>query len=187
MKIVDLKQDDKEFVEQAAQILVSAFAKHFPDAWPTLEDAYEELEECLESDKVVRIALDESNKMLGWIGGRPVYDGNVWELHPLAVAPNAQRQGIGRALVADLEEIVRAKGAMTVYLGGDDESNQTTLGGIDVYPNLLEKIAQIKNLNDHQYTFYEKCGYQIVGILPDANGFGKPDIFMAKRVGSLPK
>jgi len=25
-------------------------------------------------------------------------------------------------------------------------------------------------------------GFVIVGVLPDANGFGKPDIFMAKRV-----
>lgn len=187
MKIVDLKPEDKGEIEQAAQILIAAFAKHYPDAWPTIEDAHEELQECLAPEMVLRIALDNSGKMLGWIGGRPDYDGNVWELHPLAVAPDAQRQGVGRALVADFEEIVRKKGAMTVYLGGDDESNQTSLGGKDVYPNLLDKIAQIKNLNDHQYTFYEKCGYQIVGILPDANGFGKPDIFMAKRVGSLPQ
>jgi aminoglycoside 6'-N-acetyltransferase I len=31
--------------------------------------------------------------------------------------------------------------------------------------------------------FYQKLGYVIVGVIPDANGPGKPDIMMAKRVG----
>ena len=26
-------------------------------------------------------------------------------------------------------------------------------------------------------------GYALVGVIPDANGLGKPDIMMAKRVG----
>jgi len=25
-------------------------------------------------------------------------------------------------------------------------------------------------------------GFEIIGVLPDADGFGKPDIFMAKRI-----
>ena len=29
---------------------------------------------------------------------------------------------------------------------------------------------------------YQKCGFVIVGVVPDANGPGKPDILMAKRV-----
>ena len=34
----------------------------------------------------------------------------------------------------------------------------------------------------HPYEFYVKMGYKIVGVIPDANGIGKPDIWMAKRV-----
>jgi aminoglycoside 6'-N-acetyltransferase I len=45
-----------------------------------------------------------------------------------------------------------------------------------------EHIATIGNRRCHSYTFYQKCGFAIVGVVPDANGPGKPDILMAKRV-----
>jgi hypothetical protein len=38
------------------------------------------------------------------------------------------------------------------------------------------------NLRLYPYEFYQKQGYVIVGAIPDVNGFGKPDILMAKRV-----
>jgi hypothetical protein len=46
----------------------------------------------------------------------------------------------------------------------------------------LAAAAQIQNLGHHPFEFYRKVGFTIVGLLPDANGFGKPDIFMAKRI-----
>jgi aminoglycoside 6'-N-acetyltransferase I len=42
----------------------------------------------------------------------------------------------------------------------------------------------MKNLRGHPYGFYQKLGFSIVGVMPDANGFGKPDIYMAKRCRS---
>jgi aminoglycoside 6'-N-acetyltransferase I len=48
---------------------------------------------------------------------------------------------------------------------------------------VFEHITKIKNLRGHPYEFYHKLGFVIVGVMPDANGLGKPDIFMAKRVG----
>jgi aminoglycoside 6'-N-acetyltransferase I len=58
----------------------------------------------------------------------------------------------------------------------------TTLAGVNLYPNVFEHIATIKNLHGHPYEFYQKCGFVIVGVVPDANGPGKPDIYMAKPV-----
>ena len=59
----------------------------------------------------------------------------------------------------------------------------TTLAGVDLYRNVFEHITNIKNLRGHPYEFYQKLGFVIVGVMPDANGLGKPDIYMAKRVG----
>jgi aminoglycoside 6'-N-acetyltransferase I len=58
----------------------------------------------------------------------------------------------------------------------------TSLSGVNLYPNVFEHIARIKNLRSHPYEFYQKCGFVIVGVIPDANGLGKPDIYMAKSV-----
>jgi aminoglycoside 6'-N-acetyltransferase I len=106
----------------------------------------------------------------------------VWELHPIVVRPDQQKQGIGRALIADFEQQVKARGGLTIQLGTDDEDHMTTLSGVDLYDNLWEKIANIRNLKGHPYEFYQKCGYKIIGVMPDANGRGKPDIYMGKRV-----
>jgi aminoglycoside 6'-N-acetyltransferase I len=73
------------------------------------------------------------------------------------------------------------RGALTLWLGTDDEANMTTPSDIDLYPNILEHIANIENLRGHPYTFYAKLGFSVIGAMPDANGWGKPDIYMAKR------
>lgn len=168
-----------------AEMLVAEFSEKWPDAWPTLVDAVEEINEALEPDRICRVALDSNGDLLGWIGGQDFgYDGLVWELHPLVVDSSSQRQGVGRALVADLEVLVAARGALTLFVGTDDEMNLTTLGGIDIYPDLPGKLASIENKGNHPFEFYRKCGFHVVGVMPDANGYGKPDIYMAKRVSA---
>ena len=34
----------------------------------------------------------------------------------------------------------------------------------------------------HATGFYRRMGYTVIGVIPDANGKGKPDILMAKRL-----
>ena len=182
LRIITLSKDNEPIIEQAAQLLVDAFHEHWPDAWPTLEEGYKEIGEMLEMGRICRVAVDHKGNLLGIIGGIPGYDGNVWELHPLAVQPSLQGQGIGRALVEDLEAQVRSRGGLTITLGTDDEDGMTTLANTDLYEDLWEKIRGVRNLKGHPFEFYQKMGYVISGVVPDANGPGKPDILMAKRV-----
>lgn len=182
MQIIDLSPSDQNVIEQTAALLFETFNEHWPDAWPTLDDARGEVRESFAEDRISRVALDDDGTVLGWIGGIETYDGNVWELHPLVVSARAQGRGIGRKLVEDLEAQVAARGGMTLWVGSDDEDGMTSLAGADLYPNPLEHLAQIKNLRGHPYEFYQKLGFAISGVMPDANGFGKPDIFLAKRV-----
>lgn len=186
MRIIDLSPTNQRLTEQTATLLFETFKEHWPDAWPTLEDAMEEVRESFAEDRISLVAIDDEGddegSVLGWISGTETYDGKVWELHPLAVSPRAQGRGIGRALVKDLEAQVAARGGLTLWLGSDDEDGMTSLGGIDLYPNPLEALVNIKNLRRHPYEFYQKLGFVITGVMPDANGLGKPDIYLAKRV-----
>jgi aminoglycoside 6'-N-acetyltransferase I len=182
MRIIDLDSGNRTWIEQAATLLVAGFRAHAPASWPDQTSALQEVYEALEAGKICRAAIDEAGDVLGWIGGISQYDGHVWELHPLVVAPQHQRQGIGRALVQDLEQQVRRRGGLTILLGSDDEDGQTTLSGVDLYDDIWGRIAHVRNLHGHPYEFYQKLGFRIVGVVPDANGFGKPDILMAKRV-----
>lgn len=151
--------------------------------WPaTVELSVEEVRQSLEPGRISRIALDGAGHVLGWIGGHPSYDGRVWELHPLAVDAAHRMQGVGRALVQDLERLVAEQGALTLFLGTDDEANETSLANADLYVDLFDKLQNIRNLRGHPYEFYQRLGFQIVGVLPDADGRGKPDIFMAKAI-----
>ena len=182
MNVISLLPENNNLIQQAAKLLLDAFREHWSAAWPTLKDGLKEVHEMLQTGRICRVAVDEEQNLLGIIGGIPQYDGHVWELHPLAVEPNMQGKGVGRALVEDFEEQVRLRAGLTVMLGTDDEDNMTSLSGTDLYENLWEKIQNIRNLKNHPFEFYQRMGYIITGVVPDANGTGKPDILMSKRV-----
>ncbi len=182
MHIVNLRSDDEAAISQVAALLVEGFATHWPGAWPDLESALEEVRESFAAGRISRVAQDSDGTVLGWVGGISHYRDHVWELHPLMVRVSQQGQGIGRALVADLEERVKERGGLTITLGTDDVTGQTTLAGINLFPHVWDHVTHIRNLSRHPYEFYQKLGYVIVGVMPDANGLGKPDILMAKSV-----
>jgi aminoglycoside 6'-N-acetyltransferase I len=176
--IDDLRADDTIAINQAAALLFDAF----PHWKPTMEMARDEVMQALEADRICLVARAD-DQILGWIGAIPEYS-HAWELHPLVVRKNARHQGVGRALVAALEKRVREAGALTLYLGTDDDGPApgTSAGGVELFPDVLSYAGDLRVI-DHPAGFYRRMGFEVVGLIPDANGPGKPDILMAKRVG----
>ncbi len=167
---------------QAAEILATSL----PNGWPTVEDARDEISERLLPENTLLMAV-VGEEVVGWGGVlAPEYDGNVFELHPLAVHEIWRNQGIGRALVEALEEEARKQGGLTIYLGADDEeteAGETSLAHVDLYDDLPSKLKAFE-AGTHQTGFYLRLGYKIIGVMPDANGVGKPDIFLGKKLYS---
>lgn len=179
MRITDLADQPEAILEQAAMLLVEGF--HEPRGWPTIELAREEVGAVLR-DGFARVMVD-GDSVMGWIGGLPEYSGRVWELHPMVVRREFRRRGIGRALVAAFEDEARSRGALTATLGTDDDSGMTSLADADLYNELPRHMAELRDLGrNHPFLFYRKLGYVVTGVMPDANGPGRPDIFMSKRL-----
>ena len=182
IRLADLTLESADLNEDAAVLLRDAF-RTWNGAWQDLESARETVGESLAPDRISRVAVDPADRVVGWIAGMPSYDGAVWELHPLAVAESHRRRGLGRALVEDLERLARQRGGFTLWLGSDDELGETTVGSIDVYDDIPGAIRGFRKLRGHHPSeFYFRLGFRIVGLMPDANGPGKPDIFFAKRL-----
>jgi aminoglycoside 6'-N-acetyltransferase I len=179
MNSVDLATQPKKILEEAAKLLVEEFDASY--GWPTLDLAREEVRGVI-AEGFAR-AVIENHFLLGWIGGVPEYQGRVWELHPLVVHREHRRRGIGRTLVEAFESEARNRGAFTVTLGTDDTSGMTSLSEVDLYADISGHIRAVLDRGKlHPFLFYQKLGYVITGLMPDANGPGKPDIFMSKRV-----
>jgi len=180
MKIVPLKSLGAAQWEQAAQMLYD----EMPQGWPTIDDARQELREICEKQfdgEPELLAALASEEVIGWVGILPDYGGRVWEIHPLVVRGDHQGRGIGRVLMIAIEEVARARGGQTISLGTDDETSESSLSGVDLYDDLPQQLRDFEP-GRHPSAFYMKLGYRLVGVMPDANGPGKPDIFMAKRL-----
>ena len=96
----------------------------------------------------------------------------------MVVRREDRQRGIGRALVAAFESEAADRGALTLTLGTDDDSGTTSLTGVDLYG---DHIADLRDLGRrHPFLFYRKVGFVVTGVMPDANGPGRPDIYLSK-------
>jgi aminoglycoside 6'-N-acetyltransferase I len=179
--IEDLTDTDAARIEAAARMLHAAFSPL--GAWTTMADARQEVVDSISPDRVSRVAVTPDGEVVGWIGAIRQYDGLVWELHPIVVDETQRRRGIGRALVTDLEAVVTARGGLTLWAGSDDLAGETSLGGTDLYAALPEAMGAVQSWGRHPLPFYRRLGFHVIGVMPDANGRGRPDIFLGKRLG----
>ncbi len=166
--------------EAAAHILMRALAP-WPSAYQSLDEAREEVNSFVGNPERLALAALEGNALRGWIGAIRNYS-HGWESHPLAVDSDYARRGIGTQLVRALEETAQAQSICTLYVGTDDEFGGTNVFDKDLYPDVGGHMRNLAPAKGHPFVFYRKVGFSVVGLLPDVNGPGKPDIFMAKRI-----
>jgi aminoglycoside 6'-N-acetyltransferase I len=177
MDTVDLATQPEGVRDQAARLLVEHFDE--PLGWLSLDSAREEVARVINDG--FALAMLDSGTLIGWVGGLPEYEGRVWELHPMVVRRDHRRRGIGSSLVAAFESESRNRGGLTVTLGTDDNTGMTSLAGVDLYTELPRHLAEIRDLGrGHPFLFYRKLGFIVTGVMPDANGPGRPDIYMSK-------
>ena len=178
---VRLEELDDVQREALAHSTWIAGREHAPAWLPTLDAAQEEISDALQSGKVSRVALGADGTPLGWIAAAPTF-GRVWELHPLVIAVAYQRRGIGRQLVREIEDHARSEGALTMTLGTSDSTRSTSLSGVDLYDDPLGAMARMVAHEPHAVVFWQRVGYHLVGVIPDAEGPGQPSIHLAKRL-----
>ena len=179
--IVDLTPGDEALIEALVPISVRAAAINAPRWLPTPERARAEIVRVASMAGVCR-ALLEGDTPRGWAGAAPSAE-RAWELHPMLVDPACHGGGLGRCLVVDVERCARAAGALTMELSTSDATGATTLGGIDLFADPLGALSRLDVLDartGHAFRFWQKVGYAVVGVLPDAEGPGVPSIRLAK-------
>lgn len=181
LKIIPLTRRDYRRKKQAVRLMTE-----LPEFWPAELMAQAVLGTLLAPGRLCLCAVDERDEVIGLAGGLPDYDGIVWELHPLVVKPDCRRRGVGRRLTLAMEREAAARGALTMLLGVDDPGGATTLSNVDLYDSTGGRIANVRGLQPHPFAFYQRLGYTVTGVIPDAGGTGKPDILMAKGLRKKP-
>ena len=176
IKITSLALANKNYIKQCAMLLTTNF-NNFND----IKSSKKIVTNSLVDSKINIIAVDEeTDNVLGWICGSETYNEHIWEIQPLVVRREYHNYGIGRELISKFEKMASMRDGRTIILGTQNDG--TSLEGVDVYDDIAGNIKNIKNITHNVYEFYLKCGFKIVGLIPDAGGFGKTDILMAKRI-----
>jgi aminoglycoside 6'-N-acetyltransferase I len=178
--IVDLQGSDLERIHLISKFLFECFRKYSPDWLPDNDACLKQILSSLESGRRSRVMLGEGFEPIGWIGA--ITDSDTWEIHPIAVSPGHQREGVGMSLVTDIEKLAAESSAVSVWARTSDETSATSFSRIDLYREPEKAFENIQAPEDHAVNFWLKAGYSLVGVMPDEDGLGKPGIHFAKRI-----
>jgi len=174
--------ESEEIIKKAADLLYITFFEINGNIWLKNEnDAFNVVKKCINETNIC-IGIKLENNLIGWVGLRPLYE-KTWELHPIVVKKEFQGKKYGHILLSELENIAYKNGIIGIVAGTDDETNSTSLSEKEINgENIFEEIKNIRNYKNHPFEFYKKCGYIVVGIIPNANGQNKPDIWLWKDI-----
>ena len=178
--IVELDSPDTRTVEQLAQITFDAFRESSPQWLPTMETARRQVLAVVETNQIGKVLVDQDRTPMGWIGLIP--GARVWEIHPIAIAVEHQYKGYGQLLVEDAAAMATNAGALTLFASTSDEVGTTNLFGQNLYDNPALALANLQATGRTPYKFWESAGFTVVGVLPDAEGKGKPSIHLAREL-----
>jgi aminoglycoside 6'-N-acetyltransferase I len=179
MAILDLDPDDAALRENLAVIAYEAASINAPLWLPTLAAAREEVDDATATGQVARVLFDDAGVPIGWASCARQYD-SVWELHPMIVAPAHHRRGHGTVLARDIERQAAIRGASVLILSTSDATHATSLSDTDLYADPIGALGSLTFKKDHPVRFWQKIGYSVVGVVPDAEGPGIPSISLAR-------
>lgn len=178
-RIVDLNPEDTQLIQQTAKVAYEA-AQSVSKIWlPSLEDVIEEVQDGFEREDGISRVMMVGNTVAAWIGAFPLF-GKVAEIHPLLVHPVYQKQGLGKRMVANIIDWAQHQGALTLSVSTSDETQATSLSGVDLYKDIGDAIAHFHTVKPHPVGFWLAIGFSIIGVLPDAESKGMPSIMLAK-------
>ena len=92
--LVDFRGITADQRAAAAEVLRTALA-HLPSGYQAAGEAEAEVGLRWADDDWLGYAALDGERLVGWVGAIRTYT-HGWELHPLVVAPDRQRIGIGR-------------------------------------------------------------------------------------------
>ncbi len=177
--LVDLDLEDTAQVDRLARMTFEAFQEHAPDWVPTIDLALNKVKATGKPGRFGRVILQQG-QACGWIG--VIKGQHIWEIHPIAVAIERQNKGLGRLLVEDVARIAKDAGALTLFAGTSDETGTTNIFNVDLYASPVQAINDLEATGRNPFEFWLSVGFAIVGVMPDAEGLGKPGIHLARRV-----
>lgn len=177
---------DELRLDEAAGVLYRA-ASRFSSLLPTPEAALGELLDITRTpDAMVFVALNLAGEVCGVAGAAPHRSSALLRLYPLVVDPPFQRRGVGRALLGALESGAEARGMTTLLIALEDEAGLTSLSGRSLFPDPLAPMTRFVPPASHPSAFLKRMGFALTGVLPEAAGPGRPEIWFAKSLASRP-
>ena len=166
-------------VERLAEITFAAFKENAPEWLPTLDLARQQITSAASLGRLGRVILAQ-DQIAGWVG--IVKGRRIWEIHPIAIAIDQQYQGLGHILVEDVARLAKTAGALTLFASTSDEVGTTNLFGQNIYADPASAIKGIRATGRNPFEFWQHAGFTVVGLMPDAEGIGKPAIHLARRL-----